>query len=170
MDTNSRFHQLFQNCPQCGKKLLHDENNVSCEACSETWYNNPAPATSIALIKDGKILLAKRKVEPEKGKWDILGGFVEAGESIEDAVIREMKEETNLDVEITEYLGSVADIYGGKPSLPILYKVKMADENQTPNPQDDVEELAWFSTSEIPKNPAFKNVEVIIEKIKKDLV
>lgn len=143
---------------------------MSCEACSEDWYNNPAVATSIALVKDGKILLAKRKIEPEKGKWDILGGFVDSGESIEESVVREMKEETNLDVEIEEYLGSVSDIYGGRPSLPVLFKVKMKNKNQVPIPQDDVEDLKWFSLNEIPSNLAFKNVKVIIEKVKKYLI
>ena len=169
MSFHKKFHETFTSCPNCGKRLNHEKNSVSCETCKKVWYNNPAPATSIALIKDGKILLAKRKIEPHKGEWDILGGFIEAGESAEETVIREMKEETTLDVEVDEYLGSVWDIYEGRPTLPMLYLVKMKNKNQIPTPQDDVEELKWFTKSEIPKNLAFRNVEIILQKEQKYL-
>ena len=170
MSLNNKFHKLFQNCPACKSKLGRDENRVFCETCGFELYNNPAIATSIALIKDKKILLAKRKIEPQKGMWDILGGFVDAGETIEDAAVREMKEETGLDVRIEEYLGSVADIYNGRPSLPVMIRVEMIYDNQKPIAQDDVEELKWFSIDEIPEKLAFKNVRETIKKVKEYLI
>lgn len=169
MDTTSRFHKLFKFCPKCKQQLNHLDNHVACKTCDFVWYNNPAVATSIALIKDKKILLAKRKIAPQQGDWDILGGFVEPGESVEEGVIREMKEETGLDVEIEKYLGSVADVYGERPSIPLIFTVKMINPNQQPSPHDDVEELAWFSLEEIPNNLAFKNVKITIEKLEEDL-
>ncbi|NCN45013.1 MAG: hypothetical protein COU63_00345 [Candidatus Pacebacteria bacterium CG10_big_fil_rev_8_21_14_0_10_36_11] len=172
MSLHTKFHQLYQFCPQCGNELEHgdiDKNSVQCNKCGNSWYDNPAASTSIALIKDGKILLAKRGIEPKFGEWDILGGFIEAGESCEEAVIREMKEETGLDVEIKEFLGSVWDIYNERPSIPFLYLVEAKDPEQKPIAQDDVADLQWFSLKEIPQKLAFRNVEIIIEKVKKYL-
>jgi len=166
MNSGDKFYELYKFCPQCGHNLTHEANYALCKTCHHHWYNNPAVSTSIALIKDKKILLAKRAVEPEKGKWDILGGFVEPGESVETGVIREMKEETGLEVKIDEYLGSTPDLYEGRASLPLIYKVSLTEENQQPLAQDDVAELSWFSLTEIPNNLAFDNVRVTIEKIK----
>jgi ADP-ribose pyrophosphatase YjhB (NUDIX family) len=170
MSLHNKFHKLFQNCPACKSKLGRDDNRVFCEACEFELYDNPAIATSIALIKDKKILLAKRRVEPQKGMWDILGGFVDAGESIEECAVREMKEEAGLNVEIEEYLGSMADVYGGRPTTPVMFRVKSIDGHKKPIAQDDVEELRWFSLNEIPKNIAFENVKIIISKVKKYLI
>ncbi len=166
MKTGDKFYELYKFCPQCGQNLTHENNHAVCKTCHRHWYNNPVVSTSIALIKDKKILLAKRAIEPEKGKWDILGGFVEAGESAEDGVIREMREETGLEVKIDEYLGSTPDLYAGKATLPLMYKVSLTTPKQQPLAQDDVSELRWFSLAEIPTNLAFANVKVTIEKIK----
>jgi NAD+ diphosphatase len=167
---HDKFQKQFQNCPACKNKLGCNGNHVFCEKCDFELYNNPAIATSIALIKNKKILLAKRAIEPEKGKWDILGGFVDAGETIEECVVREMKEETGLDVKIKKYLGSVADVYDGRPSLPVMIEVEMISNNQKPVAQDDVEELRWFSLDEIPSDLAFKNVGKTINKVKGHLI
>jgi ADP-ribose pyrophosphatase len=61
-------------------------------------------------VQDGKILLAKRGSEPGKGKWSVPGGLVELGERAEKAVIREVKEETNLDVEVVSLIDAVDNI------------------------------------------------------------
>ena len=170
MSLNNKFQKLFQNCPVCKSKLGCDDNRVFCNNCDFDWYNNPAPSVSIALLKDKKILLAKRKIEPQKGLWDVPGGFIESGESAEEATIREMEEETGLKVKIKKYLGSISDIYNDNPTLPLIFAVEQLDLNQKPIAQDDVEELRWFSLDEIPEKLAFKNVKETIEKVKKYLI
>ena len=61
-------------------------------------------------MQEGRILLAKRGSEPGKGKWSVPGGLVELGEKLGKAVVREVKEETNLDVEVVHLMDSVDNI------------------------------------------------------------
>lgn len=84
-------------CRRCGAKL--EEANSSVFKCSNghTLYTNPAPASSVFLINDSQeVLLSVRGVEPYKGMLDAPGGFVDAGESLEDAAAREIQEELGL--------------------------------------------------------------------------
>ena len=72
-------------------------------------YKSPKLTADGAIIKDGKILLIERKNEPFKGKWALPGGFVEYGEKVEDAVVREVNEETGLDTKIIDIVGVYSD-------------------------------------------------------------
>ncbi|MFA6450104.1 MAG: NUDIX hydrolase [bacterium] len=70
---------------------------------------SPALTVDAAIIIDGKFALIKRKNEPFKGMWALPGGFVDLGESVEDATRREAKEETGLDIELIALLGVYSD-------------------------------------------------------------
>ena len=72
-------------------------------------YNNPKLTVDGVIIEEGKILLIKRKREPFKNKWSLPGGYVEYNEKVEDAVIRELTEETGLKVEIKKLFGVYSD-------------------------------------------------------------
>ena len=72
-------------------------------------YKTPRLTADGAVIKDGKILLIKRKNNPYKGKWALPGGFVEYGEKVEDSVIREVTEETGLKTKIVDLIGIYSD-------------------------------------------------------------
>jgi ADP-ribose pyrophosphatase YjhB (NUDIX family) len=91
-------------CSQCGGKLttkvIEDRERHYCPACGFVQYQNPIPAAAVTIIQDAKILLVKRAVEPKKGLWSLPAGFLEMDETIEECAVREVKEETNLDVEL----------------------------------------------------------------------
>ena len=72
-------------------------------------YKNPAPTVNIILEKEGKIVLVKRLIEPYLNKLALPGGYVDYGETVEDAVIREAQEETGLDVCLMEIVGVYSD-------------------------------------------------------------
>ncbi len=74
-----------------------------------TKYRNPALTVDTIILDDNKIILIKRLNDPYKDHWAIPGGFVEYGEKVEDAAVREAKEETGLDIELTQLVGVYSD-------------------------------------------------------------
>ena len=74
-----------------------------------TKYKNPALTVDTIILENNKIILIKRLNNPFKDHWAIPGGFVEYGEKVEDAAVREAKEETGLDIELTKLVGVYSD-------------------------------------------------------------
>ena len=99
------------------------------------------------MVRSGEIMLEKRKNEPGKGKWSIPGGLVELGEKAEQAVIREAKEETGLDLEkpeLIDVIDSITEDENGKIKYHFViidYFVKLA--GGTLEASSDAEELKW---------------------------
>jgi len=75
-----------------------------CPCCNSYFYENPLPVVSSILESSRQILLVKRGRPPSKGLWCLPSGFAEAGESIEEAALRELKEETGIKGKLQSYL------------------------------------------------------------------
>ena len=159
----------YKFCPRCGAKLSNKADHLFCETCGFKFYYNPA--TAVCLIgknQKGEILLAKRALDPYKDYWDTVGGFVSPGESLEEAAVREFKEETGLDAEVIKYWGSAPDFYGedGIQVANVFFEVDIKDGEMMA--QDDVAELKYFSLDKIPENVAFENAKIFINLLKKE--
>ena len=104
----------FKFCPKCGSPRfeVHNGKSKHCLDCGFTYYFNPSSAT-VALIQNGQgdLLVCRRGKEPAKGTLDLPGGFVDMFETGEEGVIREVKEETGLDVCRAQYLFSLPNLY-----------------------------------------------------------
>src|SRR4051794_31701214 len=96
-------------CPRCGETAdVEFPHRITCRHCGYGAYYNPKPvAAAIPETADGRVILLKRGFEPGKGKWTFPGGFVDLGESVEQAAGREVMEELQIEVE----LGSVLGVY-----------------------------------------------------------
>jgi 8-oxo-dGTP diphosphatase len=109
-----------------------------------------------ALVEDsaGRVLLAKRAVEPFLGFWDPPGGFLEEGEHPVDGLRRELLEETGIAAEPDRFVGAWMDTYGDAPdaaaTLNLYWTVRLADGE--PVAADDVAELRWFAAHELPSD------------------
>jgi ADP-ribose pyrophosphatase YjhB (NUDIX family) len=104
----------FQFCPKCGQKSLSspEDKLIECSHCEFHFYRNPAVATA-AIVADpsGKILLIRRAKEPAEGKLGMPGGFVDIGETAEDGLRREVKEEICLEIRDMQFLMSHPNEY-----------------------------------------------------------
>jgi NADH pyrophosphatase NudC (nudix superfamily) len=103
----------FKFCPQCATPLQlitqledgGDKERLRCTACDFTHWNNPTPVLAAIVEIDGKVLLARNAAWPSK-MFALITGFMEAGESPQSGIAREVKEETNLDVQSSTLVGS----------------------------------------------------------------
>src|ERR1039457_2303418 len=89
-------------CPRCGSESIFwpSLKNIECTACGFVLFLNMAAAVAVIMECRGKILFGIRKHEPARGMLDLPGGFVDPGETAEEAVRREVKEELNIDLDI----------------------------------------------------------------------
>jgi len=128
-------------------------------------YKTPKLTTDGAIIKDGKILLIRRKNEPFKGKWALPGGFVEYGEKVEDAVIREVKEETGLITKIKEIFGIYSDPNRDPRGHTVTIVFLLNIITGKLNAEDDADSVNFFNLNKLP-DLSFDH-KIIIEDIKR---
>jgi mutator protein MutT len=104
----------FTYCPKCGSSRFVENNFKSkrCEECGFVYYFNSCGATVAFILNDrNELLVATRAHEPATGTLDLPGGFIDMDETAEEAVIREVNEETGLDITRVKYLFSLPNIY-----------------------------------------------------------
>lgn len=136
-------------CGRCGARLAPFEREPShgqCPACGNLEFNNPIPVAGILIVRDGKVLLTRRAIEPRAGYWAFPGGFVERGETIEEAARRETREEVSLEPRITGIVGSPSSMVE-EGHLVIAFRGEADDE---PVPGSEVAEVGWFAPERIP--------------------
>ena len=123
-------------------------------------YKSPSLAVDIIIInRDGNIVLIERKNEPYG--WAIPGGFVDYGETLVDAAIREAKEETCVDITIVDRLG-IYDAPDRDPRQHVISAVFIATAfGQTPKPADDAKNLKQFTLDELPEDLAFDHNKIL---------
>lgn len=142
---------IFRHCPVCGKEgfAINNVKSKRCEDCGFVLYFNAISAT-VAVIMNEKdeILVARRAKEPAKGTLDLPGGFADSMETAEEAVTREVLEESGLRVTETKYLFSLPNkyLYSGfeEHTLDMFFLCRV-ESGGCPIANDDVEELAWMS-------------------------
>lgn len=152
-------------CPRCKSSLTPREAALACDECGLVVYPHPAVAACVLVERAGRVLLARRARDPERGKWDIPGGFTDEGEHPEDAARRELREETGLDVELGDFFGIWPDWYGeAKDAAYVVALFWRATANGEPQAADDVSDLRWFSPDELPPagELAFDNVARVL--------
>ena len=166
-----RLLHAWQWCPRCRAELERGERKVTCPACGFVGYANSQPtASAVVLDDDGRILLARRAGPPHEGKWDLPGGFLEEGEHPLAAVVRELREETGLEIEPLELAAIEVDVYGEGDDAPAtlnLYWTARATGGE-PSAADDVSELRWFRPDELPPDEeiAFTNVSRVLAQFR----
>lgn len=166
------LHQ-FKFCPKCGSSHFVENNFKSkrCETCGFVYYFNPSSSTiAIIINSNDELLVATRAHDPAKGTFDLPGGFVDMKETGEEAVIREVKEETGLHVSQAKYMFSIPNtyVYSGFEvhTLDLVYLCKV-DDMQNIKAEDDVASLQFIKISEL--NPdlfGLRSVKEVIQEIK----
>jgi ADP-ribose pyrophosphatase YjhB (NUDIX family) len=140
-------------CPHCGKNTGR--------------YLTPSPTVDIIIETSGGIVLIKRK-NPPYG-WAIPGGFVDYGESVEQAAVREAKEETGLDIKLAGLLGVYSDP-ARDPRFHTISTVFIAKAEGLPVGQDDAAEAQIFTLDALPEPLAFDHAKILRDYSEKKAV
>jgi 8-oxo-dGTP diphosphatase len=126
-------------------------------------------ATAIIPSPDNKILLIKRNTVPFKGYWGLPGGRMDPGETIEQTIVRETKEETGLDVEIVRKIGEYVE-KGIKDDVdyeyyPACFLVKIVG-GEMKRQESEIQDIQLFSPRELPEQLAFEHGKMINDYLK----
>jgi ADP-ribose pyrophosphatase YjhB (NUDIX family)/predicted GIY-YIG superfamily endonuclease len=169
-DAQEAARTIDRFCPRCGGPLetvfLSGEERPRrvCTGCGRLHYRNAKPCAGALVTRDGRVLLVKRATRPFQGYWDIPGGFLEEDEHPEAGAIREVREETGLEVQPTDLLGLYMDRYeyDGEEDycLNIYYLAEVVGGWECPG--DEAVELAWFAADELPAKIAFDHARVVL--------
>ena len=158
MVMKTRPGDVFKYCPRCGCKAFKtndDGRSFNCEGCHFNYYlNNSAAVACLIFNAEGKLLLARRAIEPAKGMLDLPGGFVEPMESAEAAVVREIKEELGVLVTDARYMASFPNeyIFSGFSVFTVdLAFVCKVDNIAAIIPADDVSEVEFVFPKDVKK-------------------
>ena len=144
----------YKYCPQCAtpliEKHIYQALRQTCPACGFILFLEPKLVTVVVVQHEGKFLLGRRNIDPGKGLWSFVSGYVDRGEKVEEAAIREVKEETNLDVCLDNLLGIYSE--NGNPHVVIAYRASAVnhDMSNLAAQPDEVSELAFFTLEEMP--------------------
>jgi 8-oxo-dGTP diphosphatase len=140
-------------CINCGTRLelrtVHGKERPVCPACEWIYFADPKVAVAVLVEKEGQVLLTRRIYDPERGKWSLPAGFMDAFEDPALAAERECLEETGLIVKVT----GLVDVLGGREhpngaDVFILYRAEIIGGQLIAG--DDADQAGFFRRDQLP--------------------
>jgi ADP-ribose pyrophosphatase YjhB (NUDIX family) len=134
-------------CPRCGSEAeIAFPRSIACPSCGYRAYYNPKPvAATIPRDAAGRMWLLRRGFEPQAGRWTIPGGFVDLGESVEEAARREVREELAIEIELGRLVGTYSRA-DDRVVLIVFEALALGEPRTTP----EAVEVRAFAPEELP--------------------
>ncbi len=165
--------EIYKYCPICKERLSLSGNSILiCSSCNHKIYNSPSPTVAVIIFNEqNQVLLGKRANDPDKGMWGTIGGFVDSGETFQQAALREVFEETSIKLSLNKlkYFSSYTGTYlfeGIKYNLVSNAFTYFLNFQPQLEPSDDITELKWFGKDKIPYSNLHKhnNIDTFINE------
>ncbi len=151
-------------CQVCGHAMIDKQAfgqlRRVCPTCGFVHFTDPKVAVVVFIEQDHRVLLVRRAFDPERGKWALPAGFIDDGEIPVEAAVREVREETGLEIEITRLVDVLAGSDTGEASIVIIYVARMT--GGTAQAQDDADGLLWYATSDPLPELAFESTRLML--------
>jgi mutator protein MutT len=145
---------LFEHCPKCAAPRRDEVDAVRfvCGSCGFVYYYNVAVSAAVVIsAPDGHALLIRRARDPGKGKLAFPGGFVDRGETAEQAAMREVREEAGIQLSGVEFLASFPNLYTYRsveyPVVDLFFTARV--DSRQARPLEDVIEIVWAKTANL---------------------
>jgi len=156
-------------CPKCGgllrSRLVEGRERPACSACPFVHYRSPASAAAAVVLREGSLLLIRRRNEPHRGRWSIPAGYQEVDETPAQAAVREAREETGVEIEVERLLDVLYTADDPrKPGNLVVFLCRA--RGGEPRPGDDAEEVRFFPLGELPEEVGFVNDRLLLERIR----
>lgn len=147
-------------------RRVGDRPRRICPACGFVHFTDPKVGVGVLVVQNGQLLLIQRLAEPERGKWSIPAGYLDAGEDPQETAVRETAEETGLDVAIEQLIDLFYNPPGqGGASIFILYKARLVGGEMRAG--DDAAAVGFFSLDDLPEI-AFASTREAIKLVFRD--
>jgi ADP-ribose pyrophosphatase YjhB (NUDIX family) len=141
-------------CAECGhsieERFAFGRTRPACPRCGWIHFEDPKVAAGVLVVQDGKVLLVRRAIEPQQGRWSLPAGFVDADEDPRRAAQREALEETGLEVEAT----GILDVFSGREhaaGADIILVFTARPSGGELRPGDDADAVGFFGPDELPE-------------------
>jgi NAD+ diphosphatase len=146
------WRQDHRYCGKCGSPTsqVKHEFALQCEPCRTRYYPRIAPCIIVVITDGEKVLLAQGEKHKEQGWYGAIAGFVESGESAEQAVVREVREEVDIHIKNIRYQNSQAWPFPNQLMLGYLADYESGIINPAPG---EIADAQWFSIHNLPKHP-----------------
>ena len=135
-------------CPRCGAAIPEPEFGArpTCPRGDFTWFADPKLATGVLVQRAGKLLLVRRNHAPALGRWAFPSGFVDAGEVVEEAAVREVLEETGIEVRLDGLIGVYSE--AGNAVVFVAFAGTALGGDAIVGPE--AFEVGWFAPDRLP--------------------
>ena len=140
---------IFKYCAECGQKLedirCGDDNCKRCPSCMKIYGSSPFPVVEVLVVNENNEILLLKQDYISKTKWTVVSGYINDGETIEEAVVREVKEETGQNVKSCQYISSY---YFSPKQLIMIGFIAYVNKSQFTE-SEEVNDIKWYTIDEV---------------------
>ncbi len=159
-------------CLVCGASLesrkIYGHSRQACPECDFIVFENTACAAAAVVVRGREVLLVRRAIDPGKGRWGFPAGFQDYGESPAETAVREVREETCLEVELLRLLDVVLSRDNPRKLINLVVYLARAVAGELAA-ADDATEARFFPLDKLPEDLAFENNRQILGQLVRDI-